>query len=393
MSTMASAINAAHAYNGGCLVSQTFLGYSGHVVQPTPGLAVTWNNNDPIGRWPVPTISDDHRQVRALIRVRRANHVDGFDRFGFSSGPNVGGGLEIRVGFGGGQVTLATVAVDTSVTTAYAALFSLDFEIPNGYGTTYGETTAPDIQLYGTTPEYDPSSSNDQTHFVVQSFQLFTRPPASPLPAGVITTSGGDFEPMGQGATGMGAPFSAALGYSIIQNLRALDKRIKPLGAFSVNPNPNHIMEEEITSSGLRVKYRPPFDLDLFSTHLVPNSPRGLKIRIVASIQGSTARRGIVSFVAMPAGRDAWPVESGDTADAFGRLDFAVDANSVALVSGVLTVTTPGFLPFSGHSHIRIGPVSTVTRQRYFTRRTDEDASTSPTVLPYVRRYSMWIEP
>ncbi len=385
MPTLASAINGAHAINTGCLISQSFAGSIANVA-----VGATFHQYDPATTtenpkgaafvWAVPVLSSAHTSHTAIINFVRLQSLAG----SLSSSKNIGGKIEIRVQTPVGNSTtfdissssvLATIDIDATYSTNAASSKTVDITLP--FSSTASFVL---LALCIDWPAYSSGSANDETAFTVRKFQLYTKPLTSPLPAGIVDCFSGEFEPIGQAATKTGSPFAAALGLSMLQSLSAIDKRRKPLAAYSRCLIEGRLVNHYATTR-FRDALQSPRGYPVFTTSLVRNAPRKVRIRLIARI---TPPRGAIAtttyrvkFAAAPFSPDDFPASNGDVA-AQAEQEFTILGNGGHQTCiTTFEVTTPAMLgPFQSR-HIRVGAVKPET----------------VTTAANIDFFSFWVEP
>lgn len=333
MPTLASAVNASHAYGSGVLVSQSFTGQAAVCRQV---LASVVGNKGTLCSWFVPQITAAHTSARATIRFSRLT----------SPGSNVAGTISLKIG----STVLGAINVDATRTLDSPSVVSLDITIPFD-GSEYQR-----IDLVVDWPDHVSGGSNDETFFLIRSVHIYSKQLTSPLPAGAVASSGGQLVPIGQKASSTGAPFSAALGMALLNDLSAIDKRRKPILAWGTVRFISILDAVLLTTHKTTPTIRPQ-DLSLFGTHVVRNCPRGLRLRVVAELEATGEATSTAVFVAGPAG-EAFGRAGRFDQSSVSTLALTVGNSQTVVVSGYLTVTTPSRMSMCADAHISVGVIS-----------------------------------
>ena len=365
MPTLASAINAAHAINTGCLISQSFAGSISNVAvgatfhqydaatttEMTKGVAFVWA---------MPVLSAAHTAHTAIVDFVRLQSVAG----SLADTKNIGGKIEIRCQTPVANSTtfdiasssvLATIDVDASNSTNTATTKTVDITLP------FSETAHfVLLALCIDWPSYTAGGTNDETAFSIRKFQLYPKALTSPLQAGIVDCFSGEFEPIGQAATKSGSPFAAALGLSILQSLDAIDRRRKPLTSYSRCLIEGRLANHYATTRG-RDALQSPRGYPVMSTSLVRNCPQKARIRLVARI--SPPRSAVAAttykatFAAAPYSSDEFPSADGNpTAQAQQEFTVAGNGSHTTCVA-TFEISTPATLGPFQNKHIRVGAV------------------------------------
>ena len=384
MPTLASAINAGHAITAGCLVSQAFSDFAenrnltSHFAQDVTGAAQNLSHRF---LWSAPYLSSAHSTALVVIELVRFSQY--FSALGMT-GPNTEGQIQIRThvpSLGGvydyaSSSVVGTIYVDGTISENVRATKSITINLP----TSVTAERRYYISLSAIMPTYT-GTDDDFTSFVINRVQIFANRPQSPLNSGIVDAGGGrEFVPIGQGATGSGSPFSAALGLDMLSSLDAVDHRARPLFAYSRR------FGTALNDSWLDIFGRSPEisprGYAVYTTALVRNCPQTITIRYDLTLSlppsADSTKTYSADLAVAPVSALRFPDHGGDRSG-LDTVTVTIPGDSATTVhaSGTLSVSTVSAIGPAQDKHVRLGFFS----------------PTNKALAAVVDTISFWVEP